>query len=101
MVYRTANKTEDVDAMEVSHVAASSNKIELLCCGVVDEVHMSNTADQQKFPTSIKLLQDHNIWIGDSGASVDMTPHPKNITDCQPSNVSVHAGYSQHGDTLK
>jgi hypothetical protein len=63
-------KKEDVNAMEVSHIAASANKFELLCCGVIKEIHMSNREDQQKFPTSIQLLQDPNIWSGDSGASV-------------------------------
>jgi hypothetical protein len=79
-------KKEDSASTEVSHVAVSSDKFELLCCGI----------DEQLFPTSIKLLQDPNIWIGDTGASVDMTPYADGITDAQPSNVSVHVGNNEH-----
>ena len=28
-----------------------------------------------KFPNFVKLLQDPCIWIGDTGANVDSTPH--------------------------
>jgi Zinc knuckle len=31
-------------------------------------------SDTQLFPKALKLLSDPNIWIGDTGASVDMTP---------------------------
>jgi hypothetical protein len=41
------------------------------------------------------LLSDPNIWIGDTGASVDMTPHPEGLIDTHPSDISVHVGNSK------
>jgi hypothetical protein len=52
--------------------------------------------DQQLFPKALKLLSDPNFWIGDTGASVDVTPVSEGMTDSRPCNVSVHVGNSEH-----
>jgi hypothetical protein len=52
--------------------------------------------DAQCSPTALKLLSDANIWIGDTGASVDMTPVAEGLMDTWPCQVSVHVGNSQH-----
>jgi hypothetical protein len=52
--------------------------------------------DAQCFPTALKLLSDATIWIGDTGASVDMTPVAEGLMDARPCQISVHVGNSQH-----
>jgi hypothetical protein len=56
-------------------------------------LQMNNT---QMFPKAMKLLADPNIWIGDTGASVDVTPVAEGLTDSRPCNISLHVGNNEH-----
>ena len=57
--------------------------------------------DEMQFQASSKLLKDPNVWIGDTGASSDLTPsdfgflnvrtadYSDDITDASGNNLSV------------
>jgi hypothetical protein len=51
--------------------------------------------DTQMFFKVKQLLPDPNIWIGDTGASVDMTPASEGLTNTRPCGVSVHVGNNE------
>jgi hypothetical protein len=97
-------KSKGQESTEVSNVGVSKTKgkdnFEFLCCAVYDEVPnsvdliddvvsgyespndilveeivMQAVEDAQQFPKALQLLTDPNIFIGDTGASVDMTPN--------------------------
>jgi hypothetical protein len=40
--------------------------------------------DKQEFPKALQLLDDPNIFRGDTEASVDMTPNKWCLTDSKP-----------------
>jgi hypothetical protein len=48
------------------------------------------------FPKVMQLLSDPNIWIGDTGASVDMIPASEGLTNTRPCGISVHVGNNEH-----
>jgi hypothetical protein len=52
--------------------------------------------DTQMFPKVMKLLSDPIKWIGDTWASVDMTPVSDGLTDTRPCGISVHVGSNEH-----
>jgi hypothetical protein len=52
--------------------------------------------DVQMFPVVLQLLPDPIIWIGDAGASVDMTPVSEGLTNARPCVISVHVGNNEH-----
>jgi hypothetical protein len=111
-----------VSNVGVSKTTGKDN-FEFLCCGICDEVPvpdivdlidddapgyespnditleeivMQAVDDEQQCPKALQLLTDPNIFIGDTGASVDMTPNKWCITDSKPCEVTVHVGNSQH-----
>ena len=49
------------------------------------------------FPDSYDLLQTPEIWIGDTAATTDMTPHRKGMTEVSrpPSDVNIVMGNKQ------
>jgi hypothetical protein len=63
---------------------------------ILEEIVMHALEDEQQFPKALQLLTDPNIFIGDTGASVDMTPNKWCITDSKSCDVTVHVGNSQH-----
>jgi hypothetical protein len=77
---------------ESSNVMADE-KFEVLfvCCEIE-----SPELNMQLFPKVLRLLSDPNIWIGDTGASVDMTPYPEGLIDTHPSDISVHVGNNSY-----
>jgi hypothetical protein len=104
---------------EVSNVGASAFKV--LCCSICDDPagegkvpvptvdvkveeldgesgleECTKMQDTQMFPKVMQLLSDPNIWIGDTRASVDMTPVSGGLTDTRPCGISVHVGSNEH-----
>jgi hypothetical protein len=77
---------------ESSNVMADE-KFEVLfvCCEI-----KSPELNIQLFPKVLRLLSDPNIWIGDTGASVNMTPYPEGLIDTHPSDISVHVGNNSY-----
>jgi hypothetical protein len=62
----------------------------------IQQLQICIEGNDQLFPKSLKLLTDPNIWIGDSGASVDTTPTSDGLSNTQPSSITVHVGNNQH-----
>jgi hypothetical protein len=77
---------------ELSNVGTDA-KFEVIClgCGV-----QRQELGMQMFPKALRLLNDPNIWIGDTGASVDMTPYAEGLTDTCPRDISVHVGNDEY-----
>jgi hypothetical protein len=50
----------------------------------------------QRFPVALKLRSDANVWIGNTGASVDMMLVTEGLTSTRPCLISVHVGNSHH-----
>jgi hypothetical protein len=62
-------------------------KFEFLCCGI-SRHGFANVSNLHQITTG------PNIWIGDTGASVDMTPCADGAIETKPSNVSIYVGNS-------
>jgi hypothetical protein len=117
----SANREKSESNQEVADVGAA--KFEVLCCSVCAEdndltvddlleddvrapgytqdiciqpLEVCLEGNDQLFPRSLKLLTDPNIWIGDSGASVDMTPTSDGLDTTKPCSITVHVGNNQH-----
>jgi hypothetical protein len=63
---------------------------------ILEELVMQAMDDKQEFPKALQLLNDPNIFIGDTGASVDMTPNKSCLTDSKTCDMTVHVGNSEH-----
>jgi hypothetical protein len=59
---------------------------------ILEELVMQAMNDKQEFPKALQLLNDPNIFIGDTGASVDMIPNKWCLTDSKPCDMTVHVG---------
>ena len=66
----------------MAHDTGSGPRVELLL-STIDE-------ESQTFPNSQELLLDPNIWIGDTAATVHMSPHEKGMTNVK----KIHGGIS-------
>jgi hypothetical protein len=63
---------------EVTNICHDS-EVEILCSMVTTQL----------FPKDIKLLEDKNIWIGDTAATVDMTRYATGMQDLKTTDTMV------------
>ena len=63
--------------------AAISNGVKFLL--------MAQESQKQGFPNNHKLLSQTSIWIGDTAATMDMTPHAKGMVGMKKSGKTVSA----------
>jgi hypothetical protein len=110
MKNKKSKSNESRESSEVSNVGVTNGRsnYEFLCCAVCDDVPetvdlieddrseyespndivieelvLQAVDDEQQFPKALQLLTDPNIFIADTGASVDMTPN-KSIDRLSP-----------------
>jgi hypothetical protein len=64
--YKTANERARDNETAASALDTGNNRIEYLLCGMT-------------FPKDVGFLNDPNVWIADTAATVHMTPHLQGI----------------------
>jgi hypothetical protein len=64
--YKTANERTRDNKTAASALDTGTNRIEYLLCGMT-------------FPKDVGFLNDPNVWIADTAATVHMTPHSQGI----------------------
>jgi hypothetical protein len=86
---------------EIANVACdgqSGPTVELLLSNIDDEM--------QSFPDSQAILLDPNVWIGDTAATVHMTPHAEGMVNMKNTKGGITVGNGEDmlakkiGDTL-
>ena len=73
--YKTANERSSGSETGASAVDGHGPKIEFLLCGM-------------SFPNDVEFLNDPNVWIADTAATVHMTPHREGLTNVRKATVS-------------
>ena len=73
--YKTANERARGNETGASAVDVGGPKIEFLLCGMT-------------FPSDVGFLNDPNVWIADTAATIHMTPHRTGLTNIRKAKAS-------------
>ena len=84
---KKADEKKGNSKQEMGATAISDKSIEFLLYAGVEYGMMST---KNMFPDSYDLLQTPEIWIGDTAATTDMTPHRKGMTEVSRPTSDVH-----------
>jgi hypothetical protein len=73
-----------IETANVAYDGQSGPNVELLLSNIDNEL--------QTFPDNQSLLMDPNIWIGDTAATVHMTPHEEGIVNMKNTGGGITVG---------
>jgi hypothetical protein len=72
------------ETASVAHDGRTDPNVELLLCNIEDEL--------QSFTSNEQLLRNPNIWIGDTAATMHMTPYEEGMINCKKSRGGITVG---------
>ena len=83
------NKETEITAVMTTRGEERSRSMEIIFCVV------------QAFPNALQILQDPNVWLADSGATVDSTRHTIGMTNIRNINAGTESGTEARTSSFK